>query len=214
MKKKSREINIFSISALDLFASALGAFILITIILFPFFPNTGDSPERAAATRAELRQVKQQLEQARAMLAACRREAEHARNELQNCQEQLRRKFLLVVISWGRSDDVDLHVVDPAGREFYFDVPSHLGSLAKLEEDNINGPGNEIWLHPKTEPGNYKIYYNLYRRDSLSVTVRGGILTPEGKSNFRTRELSVQGYKQLIAIIRIDSQGNATVNEI
>ena len=40
MKRRSREINIFSMSALDLFASALGAFILIAIVIFPYFPNT------------------------------------------------------------------------------------------------------------------------------------------------------------------------------
>ena len=45
MKTRSKEINIFSMSALDLFASALGAFILMTVILLPYFPNTGDSPE-------------------------------------------------------------------------------------------------------------------------------------------------------------------------
>ena len=39
MKRRSREINIFSMSALDLFASALGAFILIAIVIFPYFPN-------------------------------------------------------------------------------------------------------------------------------------------------------------------------------
>jgi hypothetical protein len=37
MKKKNREINIFNMSALDLFASALGAFILISLILFPYY---------------------------------------------------------------------------------------------------------------------------------------------------------------------------------
>ena len=40
MKRRSREISIFSMSALDLFASALGAFILIAIVVFPYFPNT------------------------------------------------------------------------------------------------------------------------------------------------------------------------------
>ena len=37
MKKRNREINIFSMSALDLFASALGAFIIITIVLLPYY---------------------------------------------------------------------------------------------------------------------------------------------------------------------------------
>ena len=37
MKSRSQEINVFSMSALDLFASALGAFILISIVLMPYF---------------------------------------------------------------------------------------------------------------------------------------------------------------------------------
>ena len=37
MKFRSREINVFSMSALDLFASALGAFILISLVLMPYF---------------------------------------------------------------------------------------------------------------------------------------------------------------------------------
>ena len=55
MKRKSREISIFSMSALDLFSSALGAFILIAVVIFLFFPNTGiadqlDLEEAAAAS--------------------------------------------------------------------------------------------------------------------------------------------------------------------
>lgn len=38
-RNKSREINIFSMSALDLFASALGAFILIAVIALPYYLN-------------------------------------------------------------------------------------------------------------------------------------------------------------------------------
>jgi len=41
MIRRSREINVFSMSALDLFASALGAFILISIVMIPTFPNMG-----------------------------------------------------------------------------------------------------------------------------------------------------------------------------
>lgn len=68
MKKRSREINIFSMSALDLFASAMGAFILITIVLFPFFPNMGDSSESITEERARLEQEKAKLQQERAKL--------------------------------------------------------------------------------------------------------------------------------------------------
>ena len=47
MKSRNRELNIFSMSALDLFASAMGAFILIAFVLLPYFPNTGDAEEIA-----------------------------------------------------------------------------------------------------------------------------------------------------------------------
>lgn len=40
MKRKNREINIFSVSALDLFASAMGTFIIMSVVLFPYFTNT------------------------------------------------------------------------------------------------------------------------------------------------------------------------------
>lgn len=38
-RKKKAEINIFSASAIDLFASSLGVFIILVIILFPYFGN-------------------------------------------------------------------------------------------------------------------------------------------------------------------------------
>ena len=61
MKIRSREINVFSMSALDLFASALGAFMFLAIIALPFFPNTGSSPEKIAEIKAELDQAKSDL---------------------------------------------------------------------------------------------------------------------------------------------------------
>ena len=44
MKQRNREINIFSISALDLFASALGAFILVSLVFMVFFTMTAKTP--------------------------------------------------------------------------------------------------------------------------------------------------------------------------
>lgn len=82
MKLRSREINIFSMSALDLFASAMGAFMLLSIMSMPFFPNTGDSPELVAEVAA-------QLEQARDELAAAQDELAAAQDEIASTQDQL-----------------------------------------------------------------------------------------------------------------------------
>lgn len=62
MKKQRRDISIFSMSALDLFASALGAFILIAIVFMPFFPNTGDSEERVSIMRDQRDEAAQRAE--------------------------------------------------------------------------------------------------------------------------------------------------------
>ena len=83
MRRRNKEINIFSMSALDLFASALGAFILIAVVLFPYFPNIGSSPEHVAALRAQLREARQQLQ-------TCQTDLTQSRAEFQQSQESLR----------------------------------------------------------------------------------------------------------------------------
>ncbi len=42
MRRPNRETAIFTTSAVDLFASALGAFILLVMLLFPYYRNAGD----------------------------------------------------------------------------------------------------------------------------------------------------------------------------
>ena len=78
MKKSNREINIFSMSTLDLFASAMGAFILITLVLFPYVLNTGKSEERVAEIKAQfekqLAEIKAQFEERKAEVKAQREE--------------------------------------------------------------------------------------------------------------------------------------------
>ena len=55
MHRPNRTIEIFSLSALDLFASAVGAFIVITAILIPYYPNMKDGGLTLANLEAELR---------------------------------------------------------------------------------------------------------------------------------------------------------------
>ena len=278
MRLRSKEINVFNMSALDLFASALGAFILITLVLFPYFPNTGDSQERVDEVKAQLAQseaeleaagaeleqtsselaqagaeieqlraqlkpgleqelqaVKEQLsacqaqrEEAQAALnacqtrqrdaasmdtalGACEQRSQRMQQELQSCEQQLRKKFILVVISWSTKDDVDLHIIDPAGREYYYEKKFHSGSRAKLEEDNTRGPGNEIWLHPAAEAGRYRVYFKYYSGAGRNVQVRGAVLTPRGRTELPGTVLRRVGEKPWVATIDVDDEGNAEV---
>ncbi len=218
MKRRLREHNIFGMAALDLFASALGAFILITVVLLPYFPNTRDWQELVRQLRAELDASRVAFDDARQELDRCLalrdREVEAlsaAERGLAACTEKLKKRFVLVLISWATIDDVDLHVIDPQNREFYFKWREHFGSDAKLEEDNRRGPGNEIWLHPAATAGEYRVYYRYYARRTPSVTVRGAVLTPNGRVPLRERVLRGEGDKPLVAVISVDGDGTATV---
>ena len=48
MKRRNRELSVFGMSSLDLFASALGAFILISVIIFPYITGASQSSAPAA----------------------------------------------------------------------------------------------------------------------------------------------------------------------
>lgn len=276
MKKRSREVNVFSVSALDLFASALGAFILMSLIFMVFFAMTSTDAgqleelqaaleqcgtERALA-QASLAQCEERLgqtvdatalAQCQSGLAACEARlsgaadaselarcqadlaAAQARNadleaqlnavggvtdrldraneELDACLDALKRTFVLVIMSWSTGDDVDLHVVDPQGREFYFSNRRERGSQAALEEDNTRGPGNEVWLHPSAEPGRYRVCYKLYSyRSSQSPSVRGTVLWQEGKVMLPELDLTREDQVRLAAEILVDDEGDISVD--
>jgi hypothetical protein len=71
MRSRQRNITVFSISALDLFAAALGAFILIVLVLFPYYRLGGTDQSMAeleemvekrrlaaASTQSEMAQIR------------------------------------------------------------------------------------------------------------------------------------------------------------
>jgi len=73
--KPRRHIEILSISALDLFASALGVFVLIAILLFPYYLKQPSQQDDVAGARADLSAMGEALE----ALRLTAREAAEAR---------------------------------------------------------------------------------------------------------------------------------------
>ena len=211
MKRKSREISIFSMSALDLFASALGAFILIAVVIFPFFPNTGTADQldldEARRQAASLKQELSEAEEALADASARERGLEEA------LEQERKRKFLLVTISWQGEHDVDLHIVDPRGNEYSYAARTHSGSVARFEEDTTRGPGNEVWLHPMVTPGEYRVYYHLYAQRGSTVTVRGSVVHSVDRDELRPQTLREQGDKPLVATVVVDADATVEVRQ-
>ena len=102
MKQRNREINIFSISALDLFASALGAFVLLSLVFVVFFTMTAKTaapeapdpvpqcPEVPAPAAVECPEptppspdTEEGLAQTQAELAACQAQLANSQAEKQ-----------------------------------------------------------------------------------------------------------------------------------
>ena len=100
MRRRNRDISIFTMSALDLFASALGAFILLTIVIFPYFPNVSRvETAPAPAPQPPDLDLEERLDEVQAQLAEARRQlaeeregasgAEELREQLADVEEQL-----------------------------------------------------------------------------------------------------------------------------
>ena len=81
-------------SALDLFASAMGAFMFLAIIALPFFPNTGDSAERVADIKSELKKAEAQIaeeQKQKAEIAKQRDEVQKKLDDIEKKQEMLQK---------------------------------------------------------------------------------------------------------------------------
>ncbi len=76
MKVRTREINIISMSALDMFCSALGAFMFLALLFIPFVPNLGPEAQ-------ELVKLEKQVETLREQLEKTTEERDAARSEIQ-----------------------------------------------------------------------------------------------------------------------------------
>ena len=248
MKFRSREINVFNMSALDLFASALGAFILISIVLMPYFlrvdpeeearlrqalaearASEAETRERLGQAQGALEQARSKLEQCREREGECRRELEAARQaaaglqscqaELNACEERLSRTFLAVVIQWATElHDVDLHVIDTAGKEFYFEAKTIPGRPGELSADTTKGPGVEIWEVSEAPPGEYRVLYNLFddNGNRAPATVKGGVYHRDGHDRFRERRLTRQGRRNAVpvAVVTVKDDGSVEVSEL
>lgn len=189
--RKNREINIFSMSALDLFACALGAFFLLMIILFPYYKKDKPILEKLAKSEAALRDCKSQSQQ--------------AVQQLQQCKRQLASGILLAVLSWDSDDkksvkanDIDMFVRDPNGYEYSFQHQTNPNSRASISLDIQATPGFEVFEEPDIRPGTYSFGIALYKGSQYGNSML----------NARVRFYTKDGGKTA-PVIRIDPSQDA-----
>ncbi len=85
-------MSVFSTSAIDLFASALGAFILLMMLLFPYYRNAG--PENAPSPTRDLIEQRRQAERSVADALAQQVTTEQEITELEARADRLRREMV------------------------------------------------------------------------------------------------------------------------
>ena len=97
-KKRSREINVFSTSAIDLFASALGVFIILVMILFPYFGKKSEvlapMPPIQAGSPEVIEDLREQLLEMANLVRDMKKRMAVAEAQTNRIEEQLRSKQL------------------------------------------------------------------------------------------------------------------------
>ncbi|MCC7277025.1 MAG: hypothetical protein IT487_01750 [Chromatiaceae bacterium] len=211
MRRHNREISTLSLSMLDVIAGAMAAFLILMVILLPYY---GKETVNQEALITELRQAVAQAEAARSAAQAqanqAQTEAERQQARAEGLARQLAHTFLVLYIRWDTHDDVDLHLTDPSGAEFWWDRHKIiLGRPGELSEDNIVGPGNEVWEIRDAPPGDYRVEVRLFQvRDTRKpVVVKGRVFHRDGSEVFTEIALAQKGQRERIATIRVDEDG-------
>ncbi len=142
MKPRNREVNIFNMSMLDVISGALGAILIVMVVLFPHYNKEG-SPEEIAALKKRLEEAEKDAKKGR-----------------------IRNPILIMAEWYSNRHDIDLFVDDGSKKAPKFDPRKKFKAYwpGDVRTEFTGGPGHELWLMRDTPPGEYKIYLNLYDR--------------------------------------------------
>jgi hypothetical protein len=232
MRRPSRNIEIFSMSVLDMFASALGAFIMVTILLFPYY----NKKQLLDINRAEARSLDDRIQDGTDRLRVAddesivqvaeisqtgriQAEKRQCEQKVNECKVTLAKKFLVVQIQWREHADINLIVVDPDGNRFSPQKSNRDGrdfpnSTGQLSVDMKIGPGLEVWQASATASGAYKIYYRAEQLIDPHATVNGWyIQRSTGRKKLKERTVAVADTDILAASIVVAQDGTISVTE-
>jgi hypothetical protein len=127
MKKRRRNIEILSLSAIDLFASALGAFFIISAILLPYYPNMKDggitNARLVAETKVQQLEAKRSLEEAENVA----KEKDQRLKEIAAAKDAAKRKAIL---------ETKMKAAKALGQALARETASLESELKKLKKQN------------------------------------------------------------------------------
>ncbi len=204
-------------SLLDVVVGAMGAFMTIMIVLIPSYRK--QTPQQPAPTTTQSSPTSTELIQAlqseQAHVITLEQENTALRAQAAHFADQLKRTFLLVHIQWGTAgQDIDLHVFDPEGNEYYWKHRTTPGSSGVLSVDSIIGPGNEVFTDSNARPGVYKVYAHLFsahERFEPRVNVKGIIMFKDGTLQLPEVIVVEGGPMVLMANVLVADDGTVSI---
>lgn len=103
MKRRSREINVFSLSAIDLFACAMGAFLLLSLILFQYYLKAHNAPpappvDQTAKLEEQVAQYQASLDSAQTKILRLQEALEQTKEALENKKTEASRNRQLAFL--------------------------------------------------------------------------------------------------------------------
>lgn len=113
MRRRRQTVEVFSISALDLFASSLGVFMIITFVLFPYFRNKEEAQKNLTAASAQAQQASERERSATADAQEAERRARQAEDPrdqrlLLEAQQKLQAAQARMAVVQGQLDQLKL----------------------------------------------------------------------------------------------------------
>lgn len=210
-----KDITVFSLSALDLFCSAMGVFMIICFIVFPYYMKESPEPTPPPIPAPPEPQpeppapIPMPESIPSVTVSICWETRNSNTGNWSTCQSM---------------HDVDLHVDAPGpnGRrlKYHCYAQEHTGSPAMLLVDSMNG-GAEAWMHPNITAGTYKVgfkvsaLHNGSKYDGLRVLLT--IFSQNGTKNYPPVELTGNNYRASddtlhhLKEFSVDNEGNISL---
>ena len=170
-------------SFLDVICGAMGAFLIVMVILMPYYKKEAqDFLQSIGNLKQELAESSQRLEETETELDRAEKRIRELEQELQKSQSQnsaLQRSVdevrkrrdtpLLVGLKWpSRLVDLDLYLVQPSGHAVGF-ARKKRGLTELVFDYRKGGEGAEVVISTKARPGRWKICVHLYKGVSETI---------------------------------------------
>ena len=157
MRAKNREFNIFNLSFLDVICGAMGAFLIVMVVLMPYYKKD------VVTVQHEMNRMKTERDEARARADALEQNLQNAQRKnaamKRSVEEERKRRDtpLLVGMKWpSKKVDLDLYLIKPSGDAVGYRCKKR-GSTELVFDYVQGGFGAEVIMSSRAEPGIWSI---------------------------------------------------------